>query len=57
MRTSGGRGAEGWIMAIPMVALIVAGSMASGGLDAVLVVVEGAIRETLSSVVQFFKSL
>ena len=57
MRTSGGRGAEGWIMAIPMLALIVAGSMASGGVDSVLILLEGVIRQTLTSVVDFIKSL
>ncbi len=56
MRTSGGRGAEGWIMAIPMFALIVAGSMATGGIDAVLVTLEGTIREALTSIVNFVRS-
>ena len=57
MRTSGGRGAEGWIMAIPLLALVVAGSQATGGVDAVLILLEGAIRQTLTSVVDFFRSL
>ena len=56
MRTSGGRGAEGWILAIPMLALIVAGSMASGGVDAVLISIEGTIRETFTAIVDFVKS-
>lgn len=56
MRTSGGRGAEGWIMAIPMLALIVAGSMATGGVDAVLIALEGTIREALTTVVNFVRS-
>ena len=56
MRTSGGGGAEGWIMAIPMLALIVAGSMATGGVDAVLISVEGTIREALTTIVNFVRS-
>ena len=57
MRTSGGRGAEGWILAIPMAALVVAGSMATGGVDAVLITLEGTIREALTSIVNFVRSL
>jgi hypothetical protein len=56
MRTSGGRGAEGWIMAIPMLALIIAGSMASGGVDAALITIEGTIREALTTIVNFVRS-
>jgi hypothetical protein len=56
MRTSGGRGAEGWIMAIPMLALIIAGSMASGGVDAALITIEGTIREALTTIVNFIRS-
>lgn len=56
MRTSGGRGAEGWILAIPMLALIVAGSMAGGGVDAVLITIEGTIRETCTAIVNFVRS-
>lgn len=56
MRTSGGKGAEGWIMAIPIIALIVAGSMSNGGIDRVLIALEGSIREALTSVVNFIRS-
>ena len=44
MRTSGGRGADAWMLAIPVLALLVAGSMSAGGLDAVLLTLEGAVR-------------
>jgi len=53
MRTSGGRGAEGWIMAIPIVALIVAASMSSGGLNFSLISLERVVRQTITAVVDF----
>ena len=56
MRTSGGRGAEVWIMAIPILALVAAGSMANGGVGAVLITLEGTIRRTLTSIVAFVTS-
>ena len=49
MRTSGGRGADAWMLAIPVFALLVAGSMSAGGLDAMLLQLESAIRHTLSA--------
>lgn len=57
MRTSGGRGGEGWIMAIPIIALLVVSSMSAGGLDAMLVMLERTIRETLASVGVFIRNL
>ena len=57
MRTSGGRGAEGWIMAIPIFALVVAASMSAGGLDAMLISLEGAIRQTFTAVADFVRGL
>lgn len=57
MRTSGGRGAEGWIMIFPILALIVAASMSSGGLNASLISLESAVRQTIMSVVGFVSRL
>jgi hypothetical protein len=56
MRTSGGKGTEGLIMVIPIVALAVALSMANGGIDAVLVALESTVRSALTSMVSFIKS-
>ena len=53
MRTSGGRGAEGWIMAIPILALIVAASMSHGGADGMLLMLESTVRTTVTAVVDF----
>jgi hypothetical protein len=57
MRTSGGRGAEGWIMVFPILALIVAGSMSSGGLHFTLITLESVARQTITSVVDFVVQL
>ena len=50
MRASGGRGAEGWIVWIPIVALIVASTMSAGGVDGMLIMLEGVVRTTITSV-------
>jgi hypothetical protein len=57
MRTSGGRGAEGWIIAIPVLALIIASTMSAGGLDAMLIMLEGVVRTTITSVVDVVTGL
>lgn len=57
MRTSGGRGAEGWIMAIPILALIVASTMSAGGVDGMLIMLEGTVRTTITSLVDFVRGL
>jgi hypothetical protein len=57
MRTSGGRGAEGWIMAIPIFALIIASTMSAGGIDSMLIMLEGTVRTTINSVVDFVRAL
>ena len=57
MRTSGGRGAEGWIMGIPIVALIVASTMSAGGVNGMLIMLEGVVRTTISAVVLFVSAL
>ena len=40
MRTSGARGAEGWILAIPLAAMFVAATMSNGGAHAMLLLLE-----------------
>ena len=57
MRTSGGRGAEGWIMGIPIFALIVASTMSAGGVDGMLIMLEAVIRTTITSVVDVVSAL
>ena len=49
MRTSGAGGSEGWIMAIPIVALIVAASAAAGGPEALLMSLESTVRSLVRS--------
>jgi hypothetical protein len=44
MRTSGGRGNEGWIVAIPVFGLIVAAMVSAGGTDGMFIVLEGVVR-------------
>jgi hypothetical protein len=57
MRTSGGRGAEGWILAIPLAAMFAAATMSHGGAHAMLIQLESTIRETFGAVVNFFAQL
>jgi hypothetical protein len=57
MRTSGGRGAEGWIVAIPLLALVVAASMSAGGPEAMLRMLDDTIRTTMGSVVDLVRGL
>jgi hypothetical protein len=57
MRTSGGRGADAWMFAIPLIALLIAGSMSAGGFDAMLLQLESAIRHTLSAGVNLVTQL
>jgi uncharacterized membrane protein YraQ (UPF0718 family) len=57
MRTSGARGAEGWILAIPLAAMFVAATMSNGGAHAMLLLLESTVRETLGAVVSFFGQL
>ena len=52
MRTSGGRGADAWMVAIPVVALVVAGTMSGGGLEATLLTVESLVRHTVMAGVE-----
>ncbi len=57
MRTSGGRGADAWMLAIPVLALVVAGSMSAGGLDAALLTLESTIRHTFNAGLAFVTKL
>jgi hypothetical protein len=45
------------MMVIPILALVVASSMAGGGVDTVLITVDRYIREGLTAVVIFLRSL
>jgi hypothetical protein len=49
MRTSGGHGADAWMLVIPVAALVVAGTVSAGGFDAMLLQLESAIRHTFSA--------
>jgi hypothetical protein len=57
MRTSGGRGYEGWIMAIPVIALLVAASLRSGGVDGLLHDLNGTVRQVGGAVVDFVRDV
>ena len=57
MRTSGARGAEGWILAIPLAAMFVAATMSNGGAHAMLLLLESTVRETFGAVVSFLGQL
>lgn len=57
MRTSGGRGAEAWLIVIPVLALLVAGSMSAGGLDSALLTLNNAIRDTVMQGLELVRRL
>jgi hypothetical protein len=57
MRASGGRGADAWMLAIPVIALVVAASTSAGGLNAVMLTLESTIRHTFNSGVAFILKL
>jgi hypothetical protein len=57
MRTSGGRGAEGWIVVIPIAALLVAMTMTGGGSHETLLTMERMIRDTVTAAYQFVRGL
>ena len=57
MRASGGRGADAWMLPIPVVARVVAASMSAGGLNAVLLTVESTIRHTFNAGLAFVTRL
>jgi hypothetical protein len=45
------------MLAIPVLALVVAGSMSAGGPDAVLITLESAIRHTFMAAIAFVREL
>ena len=57
MRSSGGRGADAWMILVPVVALAVASTMSEGGVDGVLLVMERAIRHTLTAGLDLVRGL
>jgi hypothetical protein len=57
MRSSGGRGADAWMVLVPVVALLVAGSMSAGGLNAALLHLESTIRHTFNAGLAFITKL
>ena len=57
MRSSGGRGADAWMIVIPVVALLVAGSMSAGGLDGVLLTLERAVRHMFTAGLDWVRGL
>lgn len=57
MRTSGGRGPEGWMLGIPIAALLLAGTMSAGGTDTMLVMLESTIRQTFTATLDFVRGL
>ena len=57
MRTSGGRGHEGWILVIPVAAMLVAVTMTNGGAHAMLISLDAAIREAVTGVANFVVNL
>lgn len=44
-------------MGIPIVALIVASTMSAGGVNGMLIMLEGVVRTTISAVVLFVSAL
>jgi hypothetical protein len=57
MRMSGGRGADAWMILIPVLALAVAGTMSSGGLEGVLLTLEHVIRNAVTTSLAFVQGL
>jgi hypothetical protein len=57
MRTSGGGGSDGWMMFIPLLALLVFSSYATGGGHALLLTLDSIVRTVWQSVVNFVSSL
>jgi hypothetical protein len=57
MRTTGGRGFEGWMMAIPLIALVVAASMVNGGVDGLLYGIDSTVRQVLTAMADFVRDV
>jgi len=45
------------MVAIPIVALIVASTMSAGGVNGMLLVIDGLIRNTFTAIVDFVRAL
>jgi len=54
---SGGRGADAWMILIPVLALAVAGTMSNGGLEGVVLMLEHVIRNTVTAGLEFVQGL
>jgi len=57
MRTSGGGGLDAWMMFIPLLALVVFSSYATGGGHALLLTLDGIARTVVQSAVSFVSSV
>jgi hypothetical protein len=57
MRTSGGRGADAWMLTIPVLALVAASTMSGGGVEATLLTLESVVRQTVIASVEFIARL
>ncbi|MDQ3347894.1 MAG: hypothetical protein M3545_07995 [Acidobacteriota bacterium] len=57
MRTSGGRGAEGWMLGIPIAALLFAASQSAGGTETMLTMLESTVRHTFTAAVELVRGL
>jgi hypothetical protein len=55
MRTSGGRGYEGWILAIPVIALLIVASLRTGGVEGLLYDLNSAFRDLGAAVADFVR--
>ena len=57
MRTSGGGGSDGWMMFIPLLALLVFSSYATGGGHALLLTLDGIVRTVVQSTISFVSNV
>jgi len=57
MRTSGGGSSDAWMMVIPLLALLVFTSFASGGTDALILSLDSIVRGAWQSTVDFVSNL
>ena len=57
MRTSGGGGSDGWMMFIPLLALLVFSSYATGGGYALLLTLDGIVRAVVQSTISFVSNV
>jgi len=57
MRTSGGGGSDGWMMFIPLLALVVFSAYATGGGHALLLTLDDIVRTVVQSTVNLVSSV